>query len=169
MGGGEEVDEEEVTDDSGTGFDDVAPAEGVHGHEGLPGAAHNGAAAAVARVAADVARPRGRGPGRSRTLPASAAGVVGFSCPCPHSPAGVAGVPAALRGSQPIWAVTKKSHNLLIAQSLLTESSKISCPESCFFFLPIRSSSVSYVRALYTGASQYIANRSDSRWFVVGF
>ena len=110
MGGGEEVDEEEVTDDSGTGFDDVAPAEGVHGHEGLSGVAHNGAAAAVAGVAADVARPRGRGPGRSRTLPASAAGVVGFSCPCPHSPAGVAGVPAAPRGSQPIWAVTKKSH-----------------------------------------------------------
>jgi hypothetical protein len=73
-----------MTQDSGTGFDDVAPAEGVHGHEG-PGAAHNGAAAAVAGVAADVARPRGRGPGRSRTLPASAAGVVGFSCPCPHS------------------------------------------------------------------------------------
>ncbi len=58
---------------------------------------------------------------------------------------------------------------LLIAQSLLTEVSKISCPESCFFFWSIRSSSVSYVRALYTGASQYIANWSDSSWFVVGF
>jgi hypothetical protein len=108
MGGGEEVDEEEVTDDSGTGFDDVAPAEGVHGHEGLPGAAHNGAAAAVAGVAADVARPRGRGPGRSRTLPASAAGVIGPSPAC-IPPTGVAGVPAAPRGSQPIWAVTNKS------------------------------------------------------------
>ena len=57
---------------------------------------------------------------------------------------------------------------LLIAQSLLTESSKISCPQADFF-LSIRSSSVSYVRALYTGASQYIANRSDSSLFVVGF
>jgi hypothetical protein len=42
-------------------------------------------------------------------------------------------------------------------------------PGKLFFFRPIRSSSVSYVRALYTGASQYIANRSDSSWFVVGF
>jgi len=29
-----------------------------------------------------------------------------------------------------------KNNYLLIAQSLLTESSKISCPESCFFFDP---------------------------------
>jgi hypothetical protein len=42
-------------------------------------------------------------------------------------------------------------------------------PGKLFFFRSIRSSSVSYVRALYTGASQYIANRSDSSWFVVGF
>jgi hypothetical protein len=65
-GGGEEVDEEEDAD------------------EGQPDAAGNGVAAAVVAgyappdgVAPAVARrPRGRGPGRSRTLPASAAGVV---------------------------------------------------------------------------------------------
>ena len=49
-----------------------------------------------------------------------------------------------------------------MAQSLLMESSKISCLESCFFFRSIRSSSVTYVCALYTGVLQYIANRSDS-------
>ena len=38
-----------------------------------------------------------------------------------------------------------------------------------FFFRSIRSSSVTNVRALYTGASQYIANRSDSSCFFVGF
>jgi hypothetical protein len=43
---------------------------------------------------------------------------------------------------------------LLIAQSLLTDSSKISAW---------------VLRALYTGALQYIANQSDSSWFFVGF
>ena len=38
-----------------------------------------------------------------------------------------------------------------------------------FFFRSENITSVTYVRALYTGASQYIANRSDSSWFFVGF
>ena len=42
-------------------------------------------------------------------------------------------------------------------------------PGKLFFFRSMRSSSVTYVRALYTGASHYIANRSDSSWFFVGF
>ena len=43
-------------------------------------------------------------------------------------------------------------------------------PGKLFFLLrSIRSSSVTFVRALYTGASQYIANRSDSSCFLVGF
>jgi hypothetical protein len=64
--GGEDVDEEEDADDD----------------EGQPDVAGNGVAAAVARVAPPdgvahaVAEPRGRGPGRSCTLPVSAAGVV---------------------------------------------------------------------------------------------
>jgi len=75
-GGGDEVDEEEDTDDD----------------EGQPDVASNGVAAAVARVvpsdgvAPAVAGPRGRGPGRSRTLPASAAGVIGPP-PTPTPPA----------------------------------------------------------------------------------
>ena len=36
------------------------------------------------------------------------------------------------------------------------------------FFFSIHQT-VTYVCALYTGASQYIANRSDSSWFFVGF
>ena len=59
--------------------------------------------------------------------------------------------------------------HLLIAQSNLTESSKISCPESCFFFRSMRSSSVTYVCALYTGASQYITNRSTAVVFLSVF
>ena len=93
-GGGEEVDEEEDAD------------------EGQPDAAGNGVAAAVVAgyappdgVAPAVARPRGRGPGRSHTLPASVAGVVcpppaartppaaAVAAPCPA--AGVAAPPAA--------------------------------------------------------------------------
>ena len=76
-GGGDEVDEEEDTDDD----------------EGQPDVAGNGVAAAVARVvpsdgvAPAVAGPRGRGPGRSRTLPASAAGVIGPPPPAPTPPA----------------------------------------------------------------------------------
>ena len=42
-------------------------------------------------------------------------------------------------------------------------------PGKLFFFRSIRSSSVSSVRALYTGASQYIPNRSDSSWLVSVF
>ena len=42
-------------------------------------------------------------------------------------------------------------------------------PGKLFFFRSIRSSSVAYIRALYTGASQYIANWSDSSCFFVGF
>ena len=44
-------------------------------------------------------------------------------------------------------------------------------PGKLFFLLQsIRKSSVTFVRALYTGAlSQYIANRSDSSCFFVGF
>ncbi len=42
-------------------------------------------------------------------------------------------------------------------------------PEKLIFFRSIRSSFVTYVRALYTGASQYIANRSDSSCFFVSF
>jgi hypothetical protein len=43
---------------------------------------------------------------------------------------------------------------LLIAQSLLTDLSKISAW---------------VLRALYTGVLQCIANQSDSSWFFVGF
>jgi len=67
-GGGDEVDEEG----------------GAGGDKGQPGAAGDGAAADVAGVAPPdgvdpgVAIPRGRGPGRSRTLPTGAAtGVLG--------------------------------------------------------------------------------------------
>jgi len=79
-GRGEEVYEEEDTDDSGIGVQGLV---WVRGDEGQPGAADDGVAAAVAGfapldgVAPVVARPRGRGPGRSRTLPAGAAGVIG--------------------------------------------------------------------------------------------
>ena len=86
-GGGEEVDEEE---DANGGVDAVvAPVEGgVRGDNGLRDAAGN------------AGRPRG--PGRSRNVPARAAGVVG---PPPAAvvvgapPAGAAGVPAA----PPLW------------------------------------------------------------------
>ena len=61
------------------------------------------------------------------------------------------------------------NHYLLIPQSLLTESSKKVARKAVFFSRSIRSSSVTYVHALYTGASQCIANRSDSSMFVVGF
>ncbi len=47
-----------------------------------------------------------------------------------------------------------------IAWGLLTESSKRICLESCF--LSSASSSVMYVRTLYPGASQYIANWRSS-------
>jgi hypothetical protein len=79
-GGGEEVDEEEDADDSGIGVQGLV---WLCGDKGQPDVAGNEVAAAVAGVAPPdvvappaVARPRGRGPGRSRTLPASAAGVV---------------------------------------------------------------------------------------------
>ena len=75
--GGEEVDDEKDDDDSGIGVDDATPEEGVRGDEGQPGAADDRVTAAVARVAPAVARPRGRGPGRSCTLSAGVAGVVG--------------------------------------------------------------------------------------------
>ena len=86
-GGGEEVDEEE---DADGGVDAVvAPVEGgVRGDNGLRDAAGN------------AGRPRG--PGRSRNVPARAAGVVG---PPPAAvvvgapPAGAAGIPAA----PPLW------------------------------------------------------------------
>ncbi len=79
-GGGEEVDNEEDADDSGIGIQELV---WLRGDEGQPGAAEDGVTAAVAEVAAPggvapaLARPRGRGPGRSRTLPACAAGVIG--------------------------------------------------------------------------------------------
>jgi hypothetical protein len=83
-GGGEEVDEEEEADDD----------------EGQPDVAGNGVAAALARVPPDGVAPTvaglgGRGPGRSPTLPASVAGVVGPP-PAPAPPAvAVAAPPAA--------------------------------------------------------------------------
>jgi hypothetical protein len=94
--GGEEADEEEDADDVRIGVDNVvAPAEGVRGNNGVPGAAGNGVAADVAGVvAAAVARSRGRGPGRSRApQPAGAAGVVHTS-PADVAAAGVAAAAA---------------------------------------------------------------------------
>ena len=53
--GGEEADEEEDADEAGIGVDNVvAPAEGVCGDIGVPGAAGNGVAADVAGVIAAV-------------------------------------------------------------------------------------------------------------------
>ena len=82
-GGGDEVDEEEDTDDD----------------EGQPDVAGNGVAAAVARVPPDgvaptVAGPRGRGPGKSHTLSASAARVV-VPPPSPVPPAAALAAPPA--------------------------------------------------------------------------
>ena len=84
IGGGEEADEEEDTNDDG----------------GQPDVAGNGVTAAVAMVvppdgvAPAVAGPSGRGPGRSHTLPASAAGVIGPP-PAPAPPAAVVAAPPA--------------------------------------------------------------------------
>jgi len=91
-GGGEEVDEEEDANDAGIGVQGLV---WLCADEGQPGAADDGVVGAVAGVAPPdwvappdgiappdgvapaVARPRGRGPGRSRTLPVGVAGVVG--------------------------------------------------------------------------------------------
>jgi len=47
--------------------------------------------------------------------------------------------------------------------SLLTDLSKISCPESFFF------NDHETVHTLYPGALQNIANWSESSWFFFGF
>jgi len=85
-GGGEEIDEEEDKDDAGSGVQGLVWLRAVMGQ---PGVADNGVVGAVAGVAPPdgiappdgvapaVARPRGRGPGRSRTLPVGVAGFVG--------------------------------------------------------------------------------------------
>jgi hypothetical protein len=109
-GGGEEVDEEEDADDAGIGVQGLVWLRvDDEGHQsadkGQPGAADDGVVSAVAGVAPPdgvapaVARPRGRGPGRSRNVPARAAGVVG-----PPPVAGVVGAPSAVGvvGARPL-------------------------------------------------------------------
>ena len=109
-GGGEEVDEEEDADDAGIGVQGLVWLRvDDEGHQradkGQPGAADDGVVSAVAGVAPPdevtpaVARPRGRGPGRSRNVPARAAGVVG-----PPPVAGVVGAPPAVGvvGARPL-------------------------------------------------------------------
>ena len=89
MAWGCDVDEEEDTDDSGIGIHGLV---WLRGDKGQPGMADDGVAAAVAGVAAHdgvapaLARPRCRGPGRSHTLPACAAGVIGPPCRFPGIP-----------------------------------------------------------------------------------
>ena len=67
-------------DDAGIGVQGLV---WLRADKGQPGAADDGVVGAVAGVAPPdgvapaVARPRGRGPGRSRTLPAGVAGVIG--------------------------------------------------------------------------------------------
>ena len=84
-----------------------------------PGAADDGVVRAVAGVAPPdgvapaVARPRGRGPGRSRTLPASAAGVVG---PPPARAPPVA-VVARIGSAAPAAAVARNSSDGQISGS----------------------------------------------------
>ncbi len=85
-GGGGEVDEEEDADDAWIGVQGLV---WLRADEGQPGAADDGVVGAVAGVAPPdgvtppdgvapaVARPRGRGLGRSRTLPVGVAGVLG--------------------------------------------------------------------------------------------
>ena len=107
---GEEVDEEEDADDAGIGVQGLVWLRvDDEGHQradkGQPGAADDGVVSAVAGVAPPdevtpaVARPRGRGPGRSRNVPARAAGVVG-----PPPVAGVVGAPPAVGvvGARPL-------------------------------------------------------------------
>ena len=86
-GGGEEVDEKEDADDAGIGAQGLVFR--LRADEGQPSAADDGVVGAVAGVASPdgdappdgvapaEARPRGRGPGRSRTLPVGVAGVIG--------------------------------------------------------------------------------------------
>ena len=95
-GGGEEVDEEEDANDAGIGVQGLVWLCADKGHQraddGQPGATDNRVVGAVAGVAPPdgvapaVARPRGRGPGRSCTLPVGAAGVIGPP-PAPAPPA----------------------------------------------------------------------------------
>ena len=79
-GRGEEVDEEEDADDAGICVQELV---WLCADKGQPGAADDRVVGAVAGVAPPdgvapaVARPRGRGPGRSRTLLVGAAGVIG--------------------------------------------------------------------------------------------
>jgi hypothetical protein len=89
-GGEEEIDEEEDADDAGISVQGLV---WLRADEGQPSAADNGVVGAVAGVAppdgdappdggvapAVARRPRGRGPGRSRTLPVGVAGVIGPS------------------------------------------------------------------------------------------
>ena len=80
MAGGGEVDEEEDADDAWIGVQGLV---WLCADEGQPGAADDGVVGAVAGVAPPdgaapaVARPRGRGLGRSHTLPVCVAGVLG--------------------------------------------------------------------------------------------
>jgi len=107
-GGEDEVDEEEDIDDAaGIGVQGLVWLRGDEGghqraDEEQPGAVDEGGAPpdGVARPAAAVARPRGRGPGRSRNVHAGAAGVVG---PPPPAAAGVVGAPppAGVVGAPP--------------------------------------------------------------------
>ena len=98
-GGGEEVDDEEDTNDTGFRVQGLV---WDCGDEGQPDAAGNGVAAAVVAgnappdgVAPAVDRPaRGRKPGRARILPASAAGVVRHPPPAARAPPAAAAVAA---------------------------------------------------------------------------
>ena len=86
-GGGEEIDEEEDNNDAGSGVQGLV---WLRADMGQPGVADNGVVGAVAGVAPPdgvapaVARPRGRGPARSHTLPVGVAGFVGP--PPAHAP-----------------------------------------------------------------------------------
>jgi hypothetical protein len=71
--GEEEVDEVEDTDDTWIGVQGLV---WVRGDEWQPDAAGNAGVTPPDGVTPAVARPSGRGPGRSRTLPASAGGVL---------------------------------------------------------------------------------------------
>ena len=137
--GGEEVDMEEDADDAGIGVQGLV---WLRADEGQPVAADDGVVGAVAGVAPPggvappdgvapaVARPRGRGPGRSRTLPASAAGVVG---PPPARAPPVA-VVARIGSAAPAAAVARNSSDGQISGSSGTAAAG---DRGCTFRTPI--------------------------------
>ena len=113
---GEEVDEEEDANDAGIGVQGLV---WLCEDEGQPVAADDGVVGAVAGVAPPdgvapaVARPRGRGPGRSRTLPAGAASDVGPPPACAPPVTAVARIGSAA----PAAAVARNGSNGQISGS----------------------------------------------------